>query len=319
MRIAVLMDPVQTIHPDKDSSFVIMLEALKRNHTVLSGHPNTLRAHNNRVVARLSPTVVKRATPHFELAAPEDVYLDEVEAVFMRKDPPFHMEYVFSTYILDLLAHSTLVINDPVGLKKANEKMYPLHFPTLIPKTLVTREIAHLKAFLDEQGGVMIVKPWDGNGGRGVLLISKEDRNLNSLLEISTGDETRYVVAQAYIPEVRTGDKRVILIDGEPRGAILRVPPENENRGNMHTGARVEPYALSERDLEICDTLAPALRRDGLLFVGIDIIGDYLTEVNVTSPTGLQEINAFDGTCLEAEILDRVEDHIHRGVRRLGT
>jgi glutathione synthase len=251
------------------------------------------------------------------LDAGEDVYLEEVDAVFMRKDPPFDMDYIFSTYILDLLGQRTLVVNDPVGLKMANEKMYALLFPDLIPRTMVTREQLHLKAFLDELGGEMIIKPWDGNGGRGVLLLSRKDRNLNSLLEMATDDGRRYVIAQQYVPEVRNGDKRIILVDGEPRGAILRVPAEDDHRGNMHVGARVQKTALSARDREICAAIGPTLRRDGLLFVGIDVIGDYLTEINVTSPTGIQEINALDGVRIDAEIIDLVEGHVRKGTRKL--
>ncbi len=311
------MDPIESIDPAKDSSFVIMLEAQRRGHEVYTGHPRELYTDGVRVGARLFPVLVGRGTPHFELQEPRNVYLDEMEAVFMRKDPPFDMDYVFSTYILDLLDGKTLVVNDPAGIKMANEKMYPLRFPHLVPRTMVTRSIVGLKAFLEELGGRMIVKPWDGNGGRGVLLLSKDDRNLNSLLEMSTSDETRHVVAQQYLPDIRSGDKRVILIDGRARGAILRIPADDEHRGNMHVGARVESCDLTPRDLEICDALAPSLRRDGLLFTGIDIIGGYLIEVNVTSPTGIQEINAFHGTCLEAEILDHVEQCVNSGKKRL--
>jgi glutathione synthase len=311
------MDPIESINQDKDSTFMLMLEAGRRGHTVFYGQPHELWVEHDRPRARLRRTQVKRATPHFECLPPEDVYLDETDAVFMRKDPPFHMGYVFSTYILDLLIGKTLVINDPVGLKRANEKMYPLMFPDLVPRTLVTRDMQKLKGFLDAQGGQMIVKPWDGNGGRGVLLVSRGDRNLSSMLEISTLDGTQYVIAQQYVPEARLGDKRIILINGEPRGAILRVPSDEDNRGNIHVGARVEKTQLTERDREICAQIGPQLRQDGLLFVGIDILGNYLTEINVTSPTGIQEINALDGVRLEAEILDHVEDFHQRGLRRL--
>ncbi len=319
MKLAVLMDPIDSIHPDKDSSFVIMMEAQRRGHAVYYGLSEDLYVDRSRVGGRMFPISVRRAVPHFELKPPCDVYLDEMDVVFMRKDPPFHMDYVFSTYLLDLLAGKTLVVNDPVGIKKANEKMYALMFPSLVPRTLVTRSITRLNGFLDELGGKMIVKPWDGNGGRGVLLLSREDRNLNALLEMSTDNGSRYVVAQEYIPAVRQGDKRVILIDGVARGAVLRVPADDEHRANMHVGARVEPCDLTDRDQEICEALGPALRRDGLLFVGIDIIGGYLTEVNVTSPTGIQEINALHGTRLEAEILDHVERLVQSGITRLGT
>ncbi len=319
MHFVFLMDPIASIHPDRDSTFVLMLEAQRRGHTVYYGQPQDLRVDHNRPLARLFPTRVMRATPHFECSEPRDVYLDQMDVVFMRKDPPFNMAYVFSTYILDLLADTTLVVNDPVGIKKVNEKMYILLFPELIPKTLVTRDMGHLRSFLDENGGQMIIKPWDGNGGRGVLLITRNDRNLGSLLEIATADGRQYVIAQQYVPEARQGDKRIILVNGDPKGAILRVPSEEDNRGNIHVGARVEKTVLTERDQEICATIGPTLRKDGMLFVGIDVLGDFLTEINVTSPTGIQELNAFDGVRIEADILDRVEDYVHRGLTRLAT
>lgn len=317
MRFVFLMDPLYSVNQDKDSTFALMLEAQKRGHIVYSGHPQDLWMDHNRPKARLHQAKVMRGTPHFELKPIEDVYLDETDAVFMRKDPPFDMTYIFSTYILDQLLGKVLVINDPIGLKVANEKMYTLNFPTLTPRTLVSRDISLLRGFLDDMGGEMIVKPWDGNGGRGVLLVSKKDRNLSSLLELATGDGKNYVIAQQYVPEVRLGDKRIILVNGEPRGGILRVPAETEHRGNMHVGATVHKTHLTDRDLEICAAIGPSLRKDGLLFVGIDVIGNYLTEINVTSPTGIQELDAFDGLCVEGEIIDHVEGHVNGGRRRL--
>lgn len=319
MQFVFLMDPIHTINQDKDSTFVLMLEAQRRGHTVLYGHPGELWVEHERPAGLLQVTKVRRGTPHFECQPAERVYLDEADAVFMRKDPPFDMSYIFSTYLLDLLVGKTLVVNDPIGIKRANEKLYPLNFPQLHPRTLISRDIQTLKHFLHELGGQMIVKPWDGNGGRGVLFCSREDRNLSSLLEIATADGRNYVIAQQYIPEVRLGDKRIILVNGEPKGAILRVPAESEHRGNIHVGARVERTALTERDHEICATIGPSLRRDGLLFVGIDVIGSYLTEINVTSPTGIQELNAFEHTCVEGDILDHVEQCIASGKRRLAS
>lgn len=319
MQFVFLMDPIHTINQDKDSTFALMLEAQRRGHTLLYGHPGELWVEHDRPRGPLYPTKVRRGSPHFECSGVERVYLDEADAVFMRKDPPFDMSYIFSTYLLDLLVGKTLVINDPIGIKRANEKLYPLNFPQLHPRTLISRDIPTLRAFLDEQGGQMIVKPWDGNGGRGVLFCQKQDRNLSSLLEIATADGRNYVIAQQYVPEVRLGDKRIILVNGEPKGAILRVPSETEHRGNIHVGARVERTKLTERDLEICATIGPSLRRDGLLFVGIDVLGSYLTEINVTSPTGIQELNAFEGTCVEGDILDHVEQCVRSGTRRLAS
>lgn len=317
MKFVFLMDPMHTINQHKDSTFALMLEAQKRGHTVYSAHPQDMWVEHERPRAHLSHTKVMRGTPHFEFISHSDVYLDEVDAVFMRKDPPFDMSYVFSTYILDLLLDRVLVINDPVGIKKANEKMYTLNFPQLLPRTLVSRDMDILKGFLDDLGGEMIVKPWDGNGGRGVLMVSRKDRNLNSLLELTTQDSKQYVIAQQYIPEVRQGDKRIILVNGEPKGAILRVPAEGEHRSNMHVGAVAVKTELTDRDKEICATIGDSLRRDGLLFVGIDVIGNYLTEINVTSPTGIQELDAFDGLCIEGDIIDHVEHHVRGGKRRL--
>lgn len=317
MRFVFVMDPLHTCHPDKDSTFVLMLESQRRGHTIYYCHPSELYVKDGHPFARAQKARVMRATPHYALEEIETLPLLETDAVFMRKDPPFDMTYVFSTYILDLLLDKVLVVNDTVGIKRANEKMYPQNFPHLHPRTLVARDMHQLKAFLDELGGEMIVKPWDGNGGRGVLLVSRKDRNLSSLLELATQEGRAYVIAQQYIPEVRQGDKRIILVNGEPKGAILRIPAEEDNRGNMHVGARVERTQLTDREREICATIAPALRRDGLLFVGIDVIGDYLTEINVTSPTGIQELNRFEGTSVEADIIDVVEDHLQRGLRRL--
>jgi glutathione synthase len=198
-------------------------------------------------------------------------------------------------------------LNDPRGLVNANEKLYALNFPALIPESVVTADATRLKAFMEALGGEMIVKPLDGCGGAGVLHVHRSDRNLNALLELSTAEGTRLVMAQRYLPAARAGDKRLIVLDGEPLGAILRVPREDEHRGNIHVGGQVKPSPVDDRDREICRQMAPRLRRDGLYFVGLDIIGGFVTEVNVTSPTGVQEIDRLDGTCLEARVLDFVE------------
>jgi glutathione synthase len=229
----------------------------------------------------------------------------------MRKDPPFDMGYFFATHLLGLVdPKRTLVLNDPAGLRDANEKLYALNFPEVIPASMVSSDIGRLKGFLDELGGEMIIKPLDGAGGAGVFHLHRRDRNLNALLEGATSNGTRLIMAQRYLPEVREGDKRLIVLDGEPLGGVLRVPSEEEHRGNIHVGGTCRQSEVSARDREICSVLAPRLRADGLYFVGLDIIGGWLTEINVTSPTGIQEIDALDGAHLEGTVIDFVEREI---------
>jgi glutathione synthase len=216
------------------------------------------------------------------------------------------MEYYFSTYLLDLVPPTTLVLNDPAAIRDANEKMVALRWPELCPPTLVTREIKRAMAWAAASGEKVVIKPWDGNGGRGVLVTRSGDPNLRSMLEVLTDEERRYILMQHYIPEISEGDKRIILIDGEPLGWMLRVPQPGDHRGNMHVGAIVRPCELSPRDSEICEAIAPFLRDRGLLFTGIDTIGPFMTEINVTSPTGIQEINALMGIRLERNLGDAV-------------
>jgi glutathione synthase len=231
---------------------------------------------------------------------------DEADVVLQREDPPVDAEYITTTQILGL-CRQALVLNRPAGILAANEKLYACAFPELMPETLVSRHGAELIDFMDELGGEMIVKPLDGKGGEGVFYLQSDDRNLFSILEQSTAFGTRRVMAQRYLPEVRKGDKRILLLEGEPIGAVLRVPREQETRSNLHVGGRPQRTHLDEDDRRIIAALAPALRRDGLFFVGIDVIGGLLTEVNVTSPTGVREINGLEETRLEARILDGVE------------
>ena len=233
--------------------------------------------------------------------------LSSCTAIFKRTDPPFDMNYIFCTYLLDLAAASgAFVCNAPAGLRDANEKMIILRFPDLIPETLVTRDIKKIRTFIDQQGGRAVVKPWDGNGGRGIFVLDSSDKNLGAILETSTADGRDYVMVQAYIPEIVDGDKRILLVDGEPRGAFLRIPPKNDHRGNMHVGASVKGCEMTERDRHICEAIKPYLIERDLLFAGIDVIGDKLTEVNVTSPTGIQECTRLYGSHIEADIVDAV-------------
>jgi glutathione synthase len=244
---------------------------------------------------------------HVDVGAERIVSLDEeIDLVFQRVDPPVDDAYVTATQIL-ALCNRALVLNRPESILAANEKLYALRFPELMPETLVSRRISELLDFLDKLDGKMIVKPLDGKGGEGIFELSRDDRNLRSILEQSTHFEKRRTMAQRYLPAVRTGDKRILLVDGEPIGAVLRVPHETESRSNLHVGGRPEQTTLDADDRKIVETIGPALRRDGLFIVGIDVIGGFLIEVNVTSPTGVQEINALEGRCLEAEILDGAE------------
>ena len=241
---------------------------------------------------------------HFDCGDSEDRCLDVMDVVWMRKDPPFDMDYVFSTYILDLLPPSTLVLNDPRSIRNANEKMFALQWAELCPDTLVTREIDRARQWAKHHERV-VIKPWDGNGGRGVLVSHHQDPNFRSMLEILTDNESQFILVQEYLPEVTSGDKRIILIDGEPVGWMARIPQPGDHRGNMHVGARVDSFELSERDVEICNAIGPQLKKLGLLFVGIDIIGTKLTEINVTSPTGIREINRLMGVNLERQLADK--------------
>jgi glutathione synthase len=226
----------------------------------------------------------------------------------MRKDPPFDMKFFFVTHFLSLVDdRKCLVVNNPKGLREANEKLYALNFPDLIPETLVSNDAGQLKQFMEKLGGEMIVKPLDGFAGREVFYVHRQDRNINAILEMATNDGLKPTMAQRYLPEIRKGDKRIIVLNGEPIGAVLRVPRDDETRGNIHVGGQCVKADLSPRDREICRLMSDSLRADGLYFVGLDIIGDYLTEVNVTSPTGVQEINALNGVRLESQVIEFIE------------
>jgi len=300
------MDPLDRIHVDGDSTYMLMLEARRRGFPVWMCTPGDLYTVGGLAHARATRVEVTRQAPHFQPEPPVDIGLDHFDVVWIRKDPPFDMDYVFHTYILDAVPATTLVLNDPSSIRNASEKMFTLRFPHLITPTLITREVKRVLAFAAEAPGKVVLKPWDGNGGRGVLVSQHGDANLRSMAEILTAEGRAYVIAQHYIPEIKKGDKRIILVDGEPVGQMLRVPHPGDHRGNMHVGATVEACGLSPRDREVCDALGPLMRQMGLLFVGIDMIGEYLTEVNVTSPTGIQEINALMDVRLERTITDAV-------------
>ena len=311
-RFLFVMDPLSGVLVDKDTTFVFMLEALARGHEIYFAELHDLfaRAHQGYALARRCE--VARATPHYRFLDEGSEYaFEHFHAIFMRKDPPVDAPYAYAAMLLALAdTRRTFVMNRPAALLTANEKLYQLNFPEVIPPTLVTYRIARLRKFMAEQGGQMIVKPLGGHGGEGVFLVSVGDRNLGAILETVTRFESQPIMAQRYVAEVRNGDKRLIVLNGEPIGGTLRVPREDEHRGNIHVGGNTIKAPITARDREICRILRPRLEHDGLYFVGLDIIGDYLTEVNVTSPTGVQEIDRLDGVNLEAKVIGFVESRV---------
>jgi glutathione synthase len=311
LSIAFVMDPIESIDVRADTTFVLMLEAQRRGHRVLYVDPGELAVDAGRVVTRARPVTLRREQGrHADLGDGHSLSLDDdVDVVLQRKDPPVDSSYVIATQILSLCRRA-LVLNRPAGILAANEKLYALHFADLMPQTRVTRSIPQLVDFLVKLGGEMIVKPLDGRGGEGVFYVRNDDRNLFSILEQSTRFGTVRAMAQAYVPAVRAGDKRILLVEGAPIGALLRVPAPGETRANLHVGGKPAAARLDEADRRIVERIAPWLARDGLFFVGIDVIGGLLTEINVTSPTGVQEINALEGRSLEAEIVDALEARV---------
>jgi glutathione synthase len=310
LSVAIQMDPIESIDINGDSTFVMGLEAQARGYAIWHYLPNALSLKDGRVTARARRLELRREFGrHFTLGDFETIELSKMDVVLMRQDPPFDMAYITATHILEHIHPKTLVVNDPAQVRNAPEKLFVTHFEGVMPPTLITSDPAAIFNFREEYKDI-IIKPLFGNGGAGVFHLKPGDENLSSLLELFSQFYREPVIAQRYLPEVRDGDKRIILIDGEPAGAIDRVPAAGEARANMHVGGKAIKATLTDRDLEICKTIGPALRERGLLFVGIDVIGDYLTEINVTSPTGLQEINAFDGAKLEAQIWDAIESKI---------
>jgi glutathione synthase len=311
LRLAFLMDPIGSIDVTKDTTFVLMLEAQRRGHRLLYLEPRDLWVDDGRAMGRVRPVTVRReAANPAQLGEPQSVALDDAaDVVFQRKDPPVDWEYTVTTQML-ALCRRAVVLNRPEAILAHNEKILAVHFADLMPETRITRRIPELVDFMAKLGGEMIVKPLDGKGGEGIFHLSNRDRNLFSILEQSTRFETRWIMAQRYLPEVRQGDKRILLLEGRPLGAVLRVPAEQEVRANLHVGGRPAPTQLDAADRRIVERLAPLLVREGLFFVGIDVIGGRLTEVNVTSPTGLQEIDALEGVRLEERVIDAVEAQV---------
>jgi glutathione synthase len=307
LKVAIQMDHVSTIDIDGDSTFVLGMEAQKRGYEVWHYTPPDLMFRDRKVLARVQPMTLRREKgSHFTLGAQQMADLSTFDVVLLRQDPPFDMSYITTTHLLEHIHPKTLVVNDPASVRNAPEKLYVTHFDNVMPPTLISADPRALREFRDEHKDI-ILKPLFGNGGAGVFRVQPGDENFASLLEMFSQRSREPLIAQRYLPEVRKGDKRIILIDGKAVGAIDRVPAEGEARSNMHVGGQAQKAGLTRRDREICDIIGPELARLGMIFVGIDVIGDYLTEINVTSPTGLQQINRFDGVCLEAQIWDRIE------------
>ncbi len=307
MKIAFQMDPIGSVNIDADSTFRLAEEAQARGHELFYYGPDDLAYEEGRITARGHWMTVQRVAAQPAVLGPREVVdLAQVDVVWLRQDPPFDMHYITTTHLLDRLAPGTLVVNDPFWVRNSPEKLLVLNFPELTPPTTVARDLGTIKEFKARHGDV-ILKPLYGNGGAGVFRLDQNDRNLSSLHELFTGFSREPLIVQKYLPAVSKGDKRVILVDGEPVGAINRVPAAGEVRSNMHVGGRPEKVELTERDREICATIGPVLKEKGQVFVGIDVIGDWLTEINVTSPTGIQELERFDGINVAAKIWEAIE------------
>ncbi len=307
LKVALQMDPIGSVNIDADSTFRIALEAQARGHALFFYTPDRLAFREGRVIARGWPVELRRVKgDHVTYGAETEVDLADWDVVWLRQDPPFDMAYITTTHLLEIIHPKTLVVNDPFWVRNSPEKLLVLRFPDLTPPTLVARDLATIRAFKAVHGDV-ILKPLYGNGGAGVFRLDAQDRNLSSLYELFTGFSREPLIVQKYLPAVVKGDKRVILVDGEAVGAINRVPQAGETRSNLHVGGRAEPVALTDRDREICAKIGPVLRDKGQVFVGIDVIGDWLTEINVTSPTGIQELERFDGVNAAARMWVAIE------------
>lgn len=310
LAVAFQMDPLEGLDIDADSTFVLGLEAQARGHGLYHYLPHALTLRDNRVYAHARAMTLRRERgKHYSYGAWETIDLAAMDVVMMRQDPPFDMAYITATHLLEKIHPATLVVNDPVQVRNAPEKLFVTHFADLMPPTLISSDKREIMAFRDKHRDV-ILKPLFGNGGADIFRVGEGDENLNALLEMFTRIYREPIMVQAYLPEIRRGDKRIILVDGEPVGAVNRVPPAGDARANLHVGGRAEQASLTQRDRELCAAIGPSLKERGLIFVGIDVIGEYLTEINVTSPTGIQEIDRLDGVSLEARVWDAIEARI---------
>ena len=310
LAVAIQMDPIQKINIDTDSTLALALEAQSRGYVLYHYLPQSLSLIEGRLTARAQPLKVNH-DPNQPARLGESMVLDltQIDVVLMRQDPPFDMSYITATHLLEHVHPKTLVVNDPFSVRNAPEKLFVTRFDGVMPPTLITCDKAEILDFRARYKDI-IIKPLFGNGGAGVFHIVPGDENLSALLEMFTQVYREPVVVQRYLAEVRQGDKRIILINGEPVGAINRIPPAGEARANLHVGSRAVRATLDSRDHEICATIGPTLKKQGLIFTGIDIIGGFLTEINVTSPTGIREIGRFDSVSLEASIWDAIEGHL---------
>jgi len=307
MRVAFQMDPIGGVNIDADSTFRLALEAQARGHELFYFTPDQLTFDEGRLFARGWPIRVQRVRgDHVSYGEPQRLDLGTMDVIWLRQDPPFDMSYITTTHLLDLIHPTTLVVNDPFWVRNHPEKLLVLRFPDLTPPTMIARSLDEIRGFKARHGDI-ILKPLYGNGGAGVFRLDASDRNLASLHEMFTGLSREPVIVQKYLPAVSNGDKRVILVDGKPVGAINRIPAEGETRSNLHVGGRADKIGLTPRDHDICAAIGPLLRERGQVFVGIDIIGDWLTEINLTSPTGIQELERFDGVNVAALIWEAVE------------
>ncbi|MEM8772117.1 MAG: glutathione synthase [Pseudomonadota bacterium] len=308
LKIAIQMDPIEDVDVTADTTFDMALEAFGRGHEISVYQPQSLQLHNNAVRARARKieAIARRQGEHVSLAEPKLLDLRDIDVVLIRQDPPFDMAYITAAQILERITDNTLVLNNPEAVRDAPEKLFVTEFEDLTPPTLITRDTIAVKEFRHEHRDI-IIKPLYGNGGEGVFRIKPDDGNFNVLLEVFSQTYREPMIVQKFIPDVSNGDKRIILLDGEAVGAINRVPAEGETRSNMHAGGKAEAVEMSERDQEICDRIGPVLAERGLIFAGIDVIGDYLTEINVTSPTGVQEVRKFGGADISALFWDWTE------------
>ena len=307
LKVAVQMDPMQDVDIEGDSTFALMLEAEARGHRLWHYLVRDMWLEGTTLRARARPVSVRRKAGDFHTFGDAEILdLGTMDVVLMRQDPPFDMGYITATHMLEHVQPGTLVVNDPVSVRNAPEKLLVMEFPELMPPTLIAWDPAAIREFRAVHRDI-IVKPLFGNGGMGIFRLRPDDENLGALLDMNFAVSNEPLMVQRYEPAVRAGDKRIILIDGEPMGAINRVPVEGDARSNMHAGGVARPTEMTARDHEICTAIGPTLRRLGLLFTGIDVIGDYLTEINVTSPTGIQQIARFTGVHLEVEMWNRIE------------
>jgi glutathione synthase len=308
LAVALQMDPIQAIDINTDSTFMLAMEAQTRGHALYFYLPSDLALRDGRLFAKTQPIEIRQEIGnHFSVGEKEVTDLSTLDVVLMRQDPPFDMAYITATHLLEHVHPSTLVINDPLEVRNAPEKLFVTHFKNVLPPTLITSDQTEIYDFRDEHKDI-IIKPLFGNGGADVFHITQDDENMSALMEMFAQKYREPIIVQRYLPEVRQGDKRIILVDGAPVGGVLRIPAEGDARANFHAGGSALKTSLTSREKEICEEIGPALKQRGLLFVGIDVIGNYLTEINVTSPTGIQEINKLDGISIEKLIWDSIEE-----------